>query len=195
MGGIIRRHRAGADLEPAPARRPLPRGQLGQLLLHAAVEHPAGRSRCIIMPSDADQPGGAGEAGVAASFAAVACAYARATGTMPTYFPINHGDPLAFTPKPSSRPSRSRPPTACKLHLLRSETMPEQTFILNGKQHHRGRPRRRARPVGAARPARRHRPEVRLRHQRLQGVHVAHQRQGLQPLLGAGRRPRAATTR
>ena len=40
-----RRHRPGADLEPAPARRPLPRGQLGQLLLHAAVEHPARRSR------------------------------------------------------------------------------------------------------------------------------------------------------
>ena len=35
------RHRAGPDLQPAPARRPLPRGQLGQLLLHPAVEHPA----------------------------------------------------------------------------------------------------------------------------------------------------------
>ena len=40
-----RRHRPGPDLEHAPARRALPRGQLGQLLLHAAVEHPARRSR------------------------------------------------------------------------------------------------------------------------------------------------------
>ena len=40
-----RRHRPGADLERAPARRPLPRGQLGQLLLHAAVERRRRRSR------------------------------------------------------------------------------------------------------------------------------------------------------
>ena len=36
-----RRHRPGADLVAAPAGRALPRGQLGQLLLHAAVEHAA----------------------------------------------------------------------------------------------------------------------------------------------------------
>jgi isoquinoline 1-oxidoreductase beta subunit len=53
---------------------------------------------CIVMPSDSEQPGGAGEAGVAASVAAVACAYARATGTMPTRFPINH-DTLSFEVK------------------------------------------------------------------------------------------------
>lgn len=49
-----------------------------------------------IMPSESGQPGGAGEAGVAASFAAIACAYARATGTMPTEFPINHSDPIEY---------------------------------------------------------------------------------------------------
>ena len=32
--------------------RALPRGQLGQLLLHAAVERPARASRCIVMPAD-----------------------------------------------------------------------------------------------------------------------------------------------
>jgi isoquinoline 1-oxidoreductase beta subunit len=53
----------------------------------------------VVMPSDSGQPGGAGEAGVAATFAAVACAYARATGTMPRHFPINHHQPLAFKPK------------------------------------------------------------------------------------------------
>ena len=63
-----------------------------------------------IMPSDAGQPGGAGEAGVAASFAAIACAYARATGKMPTEFPINHADELAFEPKPFT-PSVVQSPT------------------------------------------------------------------------------------
>jgi isoquinoline 1-oxidoreductase beta subunit len=59
--------------------------------------------RVIVMPSTSGQPGGAGEAGVAATFAAVACAYARATGTMPTEFPINHHK-LSFTPKPTTPP-------------------------------------------------------------------------------------------
>jgi isoquinoline 1-oxidoreductase beta subunit len=44
----------------------------------------------IVLPPTTDVPGGAGELGVAPAFAAVACAYARATGTVPTQFPINH---------------------------------------------------------------------------------------------------------
>jgi isoquinoline 1-oxidoreductase beta subunit len=52
-----------------------------------------------IMPSDSDEPGGAGEFGVASTGAAVVCAFARATGTMPTSFPLQHTKPLAFTPK------------------------------------------------------------------------------------------------
>ncbi|MFC7310443.1 molybdopterin cofactor-binding domain-containing protein [Streptomyces monticola] len=59
--------------------------------------------RIIVMPSTSDEPGGAGELGVAASMAAVACAYGRATGAMPTSFPINHGT-LSFTPKPTVPP-------------------------------------------------------------------------------------------
>ncbi|MEV5897488.1 molybdopterin cofactor-binding domain-containing protein [Nonomuraea fuscirosea] len=59
--------------------------------------------RIIVMPSTSEQPGGAGELGVAASTAAVACAYGRATGTMPASFPINHGT-LSFTPKPTVPP-------------------------------------------------------------------------------------------
>ncbi|MCR1786619.1 molybdopterin-dependent oxidoreductase [Nocardioides carbamazepini] len=55
---------------------------------------------CEVLDSDSPEPGGIGEAGVAASMAAVACAYARATGTMPTEFPINFRDPLHFEPKP-----------------------------------------------------------------------------------------------
>ncbi|MEV0597789.1 molybdopterin cofactor-binding domain-containing protein [Streptomyces sp. NPDC050315] len=57
----------------------------------------------IIMPTTTGKPGGAGELGVAASMAAVACAYGRATGTMPTSFPINHST-LSFDPKPTVPP-------------------------------------------------------------------------------------------
>jgi isoquinoline 1-oxidoreductase beta subunit len=63
----------------------------------------------IIMPSTSDTPSGAGELAVAPAFAAVACAYARATGTMPTYFPINHGK-LGFEPLPLE-PSTPQSPT------------------------------------------------------------------------------------
>ncbi|BBH69280.1 isoquinoline 1-oxidoreductase subunit beta [Actinoplanes sp. OR16] len=66
--------------------------------------------RIIVMPSSSDEPGGAGELGVAASMAAVACAYARATGTLPTVFPINHGT-LSFTPKPTIPPVPESPST------------------------------------------------------------------------------------
>ncbi|MEI5098245.1 molybdopterin cofactor-binding domain-containing protein [Streptomyces sp. PmtG] len=59
--------------------------------------------KVIVMPTTTGKPGGAGELGVAASMAAVACAYARATGTMPTTFPINHGT-LSFEPKPTVPP-------------------------------------------------------------------------------------------
>ncbi|WP_051486228.1 molybdopterin cofactor-binding domain-containing protein [Nocardioides sp. J54] len=55
--------------------------------------------RCEVLESDSREPGGVGEAGVASSMAAVACAYARATGTLPTEFPINFRDPLHFEPK------------------------------------------------------------------------------------------------
>jgi isoquinoline 1-oxidoreductase beta subunit len=54
--------------------------------------------QCIVMPPTTGDPGGAGEAGVAASVAATACAYARATGVVPTRFPINH-DTLSFEVK------------------------------------------------------------------------------------------------
>jgi isoquinoline 1-oxidoreductase subunit beta len=63
----------------------------------------------IIMPANQSEPGGAGEFGVAASMAAVANAYARATGTMPTSFPINHNQPLGFTPLPTVPPIPQSP--------------------------------------------------------------------------------------
>nr|WP_253917282.1 molybdopterin cofactor-binding domain-containing protein [Streptomyces sp. MNP-20] len=64
--------------------------------------------KVLLMPSTGGEPGGAGELGVAASMAAVACAYGRATGTMPTRFPVNHGT-LSFTPKPTVPPVPASP--------------------------------------------------------------------------------------
>ena len=68
----------------------------------------------IVMPPTTGVPGGAGEAGVAASMAAVACAYARATGHVPTYFPINHKDPLQFKVKPYVPPVPPSPVNGLK---------------------------------------------------------------------------------
>ena len=62
-----------------------------------------------IMPSTSDNPGGAGELGVASVAAATACAYGRATNTVPTRFPLNH-DTLTFEPYPFVPPVPA-PPT------------------------------------------------------------------------------------
>jgi isoquinoline 1-oxidoreductase beta subunit len=63
----------------------------------------------IVMPPTSDSPGGLGEFGVAATMAATACAYWRATGTMPTEFPINHNEPLGFVPYPTVPPIPQSP--------------------------------------------------------------------------------------
>ncbi|MFY9587165.1 MAG: molybdopterin cofactor-binding domain-containing protein, partial [Actinomycetota bacterium] len=63
----------------------------------------------IVMPPTSDSPGGAGEFGVAATMAAVANAYGRATGMYPNSFPINHNNPLAFTPLPTIPPIPQSP--------------------------------------------------------------------------------------
>lgn len=64
----------------------------------------------IVMPPTTGRPGGAGEAGVAAAKAATAAALARATGKLPTTFPVNHDDPLPFEPLPTV-PSVPQSPT------------------------------------------------------------------------------------
>ncbi|GAA2150904.1 molybdopterin-dependent oxidoreductase [Kitasatospora kazusensis] len=63
----------------------------------------------VVLPATGDTPGGAGELAVGAAMAAVACAYGRATGTMPTDFPINHAAPLAFDPLPTTPPVPQSP--------------------------------------------------------------------------------------
>jgi isoquinoline 1-oxidoreductase subunit beta len=65
--------------------------------------------KVIVLPATGKHPGGAGELGVAPSMAAVACAYARATGRLPTSFPINHHLPLGFTPYPTVPPIPQSP--------------------------------------------------------------------------------------
>ncbi|MFG2824979.1 molybdopterin cofactor-binding domain-containing protein [Kitasatospora sp. NPDC048365] len=63
----------------------------------------------VVMPTTTGVPGGAGELAVAGAMAAVACAYGRATGTMPTTFPINHDGPLGFEPMPAVPPIPQSP--------------------------------------------------------------------------------------
>jgi len=64
----------------------------------------------VVMPPTTDEPGGAGEFSVAPSMAATACAYARATGTVPTSFPVNHNrSDLGFTPLPTVPPVPQSP--------------------------------------------------------------------------------------
>jgi isoquinoline 1-oxidoreductase beta subunit len=63
----------------------------------------------VIMPNTTTSPGGAGELACGVTQAAVACAYARATGTMPTEFPINHNKALGFTPEPTVPPIPQSP--------------------------------------------------------------------------------------
>ncbi|MDI5968973.1 molybdopterin-dependent oxidoreductase [Streptomyces sp. SL13] len=62
-----------------------------------------------VMPPTTGVPGGAGEFGVAAAMASAACAYTRATGSMPTAFPVNHDGPLGFTPLPTVPPIPQSP--------------------------------------------------------------------------------------
>lgn len=64
----------------------------------------------IVMPPTTEEPGGAGEFGVAASMAATACALGRATGRMPTEFPVNF-DTLGFKPYPFEPPVPASPTT------------------------------------------------------------------------------------
>jgi isoquinoline 1-oxidoreductase beta subunit len=63
----------------------------------------------VVMPNTTASPGGAGELGCGVTQAAVACAYARATGTMPTEFPINHNQPLGFPVYPAIPPIPQSP--------------------------------------------------------------------------------------
>jgi hypothetical protein len=67
--------------------------------------------------------------------AATACAYARATGKVPTSLPINHDQPLGFTPYPTVPPlpqsptdglskAHARPTTGARGHAKKKHHVP-----------------------------------------------------------------------
>ena len=77
----------------------------------------------MFLPNTSNSPCGAGELAVAPTMAAVACAYARATGTMPTSFPINHTAPWASR-RCRSNPPRRSPHQRPQVHLLKEPSCP-----------------------------------------------------------------------
>ena len=87
------------------------------------------------MPPTTGMPGRRGRIRLSPpSMAAVACAYARATGTMPTEFPINHNEPLGFIPYPTVPPLPAvadRRPEICP---AKERSVPSHSFIVNGKR-------------------------------------------------------------
>jgi isoquinoline 1-oxidoreductase beta subunit len=74
--------------------------------------------RVILVDSEQEQPGGAGEAGVASTFAAVACALERALGRELTEFPFNHSrDDLGFKVKSFVPPIPPAPTNGLKFQI------------------------------------------------------------------------------
>ena len=105
-GRVPRRRGVRTDGQPAPRGRSLPRGQLGQLRLHPAVERAPRQARRSTScdPDPNEKPAGQGETTVPAARAATACAYANAIGQMPTNWPVSHNQPLHFKPYPTVPP-------------------------------------------------------------------------------------------
>ncbi len=67
----------------------------------------------FVMEPTTDRPGGAGEAGVAASMSAAACGYSRAVGKMQTTFPVTYDD-VGFKPYPFEPPIPPSPKDGLK---------------------------------------------------------------------------------
>jgi isoquinoline 1-oxidoreductase subunit beta len=64
----------------------------------------------ILLPEDPDsEVGGFGEVGVAPTFAAVACAYGAAVGSVPSYYPLSHNEGIPFDVKPFTPPIPQSP--------------------------------------------------------------------------------------
>jgi isoquinoline 1-oxidoreductase beta subunit len=94
----------------------------------------------IVMPATTDVPGGVGEFGVAAAMAATANAYWKATGTMPTEFPILHNrKDLGFEPQPTVPPIPQPPADGLVAYGVRPARQARRT------KPKRRRPRRRTR--------------------------------------------------
>ena len=77
-----------------------------------------GASSCPRTPTSRAAPA---SSGWPPPVAAVACAYARATGTMPTSFPINHTKPLGFDPEAPVPPVPESPTDGLDHTLLNGD--------------------------------------------------------------------------
>ena len=181
-GRVPRRRGLRTDGQPAPRGRSLPGGQLGQLRLHPAVEraaqqardpHPAARSE-----REAGRPGRNGCPGV--------------QGGHRLRLRQRHGreHPLAGLAR-TNRCTSSRTRPSRRSRRTEEVEMPQHTFRLNGEPVTVDVPDDHGHALGHPRRARRHRAQVRVRHQRLQGLHLPPQRRGVQPLPDAGQGHRA----
>jgi isoquinoline 1-oxidoreductase subunit beta len=66
--------------------------------------------RVILLPEDPDsEVGGFGEVGVAPTFAAVACAYGAAVGSVPSHYPLSHNEGIPFKVKAFTPPIPQSP--------------------------------------------------------------------------------------
>ena len=144
-------------------------------------DHPP-RIQVIIMPPNRASPGGAGEFAVAASMAAVACAYAPGHRHHADQFPINHNAPLGFTPLPTVPPIPQSPTDGLALLEKHPRWPPTRSSSTASRSPWTSTDDVRLLWVlrdilGVTRA------EVRLRPGRLQGLHQPHQRQGVQPVL------------
>ena len=106
---LLRRPRADAHQQLPPAGRALPRGQLGQLLLHPPVERPAGaRGAHRATPTPTTPAAPARPAWPPRPRPSPAPTPGRPARCRRS-FPINHGDRRRSSPRPSCPRCRSRP--------------------------------------------------------------------------------------
>ncbi len=127
----------------------------------------------LIMPPTGQPIGGLGEVGLTTTSAAIANAWARATGIKARNFPLYF--PLDFTPFPPDKL-----PTRLNLPLPTSGQDHDNSEFQSGwRASSGGRAGRHLAAVGAARQAGIYRSQVRLWHQCLQGLYVSGRRQGV----------------
>ena len=106
------RDRAGADVQPAPPGRLVPRGELGQRLLHAGVERPPpfALEGIVIHAARLRRAGRGGRVrGRAVDGRGRKRVRAGDREDCRPSFPINHNQPLGFTPLPTVPPIPQSP--------------------------------------------------------------------------------------
>ena len=105
-------------------------GSWDNYVLHAAVERPAATSQVIVMPPTTDRARAAPASSAwPRRWPPSPAPTRRATGKMPTQFPINHDEPLGFDAVPDrpADPAVARP-TASTTPTERGASMPTHTL-------------------------------------------------------------------